>query len=172
MIYFEKEICNHLSLPSIPKKEWDGKSSFKVGVAVTKLYSGEAYAACTFDADVDEKPRVTKVFAQEIFYDIGKIFVVPSYMDVDVDNADLDDESKKAAERLKQEGDELTGTNDIDIKEMQKLPEWVFDHIHNMEEARAFLISYNQKHKIRGKVPANEETIKLRLLTIYNEMKK
>ena len=177
MITFEREVIEHLSLPSIPKKEWDGKSSFKCGVAVTRLANDYlAYAVCTFDAERGDKvPHVTKTFAQEPFYSIEKIFPVPSFMDTDVASMDLDDESKKAATRLVEEASELVNEANVnereDLGEMEKLPEFVFDHIHNIEEAQAFIQSWNMQNKIKGRVPQNEETIKLRLLTIYITMK-
>ena len=40
MIQKEQEVCRYLSIPNIPKKKWDGKSSFKFGVAVTELLGG------------------------------------------------------------------------------------------------------------------------------------
>jgi hypothetical protein len=171
-IYFEKEICEYLSLPSIPKKKWDGKSSFTSGVAITNIAcNNQAYAVCTFNAEHDKEPRVIKAFSQEMFFGIEDIFVVPQYMETDVDDMDLDDESKKAAERLAQEAKELYN-NDIGddakkIDEMKELPEWIFPEISNKEEARAWLTQYNSTNKIRGRIPDNVETIKMRLLNIY-----
>lgn len=172
MIHFEQEICATLSIPSIPKKEWDKKSSFKTGVAITELAQGEeAYAVCTFDAEVDESPRVIQCFAQEPFYSVSRIFVVPSYMDVDTSNADLDEESKKAAERLAKEAEELAKEGEPDeLAEMSNLPEWIFPEINSKEEAVAWLRSYNSRNRIKGKVPSNEETIKLRLMNIYSQI--
>ena len=52
-------------------------------------------------------------------------------------------------------------------------PEWIFDEIHNMSEAQAWLKQYNQRNGIKkGKVPTNEETIKMRLYNIYMSNKK
>lgn len=178
MIRFEKEVCDYLRIPSIPKKEHDGKSSFKKGVAIVQLsVSGYGYAVCTFDADNDKEPRIIKSFASEPFYGIEKVFVVPNYMNTsekDISEMDLDDESKKRAEQLVQEAQELTATSEEnkEIEEMQQLPEWIFPEITNAEEARAWLQSWNSKNKVRGKIPTNEETIKMRLLNIYSQMKK
>ena len=170
MLQFEFEVCKYLNIPNVPKKEWDGKSSFKDGVAVTQLAHGYfAYAICTYDAEKDEKPYVKKSFSIEPFYNISKIFVVPSYMDTDIENADLDEESKKAAAELVKEAEELTH-NEEDVKVPQN--PWCFDEIHNLEEARAWLANYNSKNKIKGKLPKNEESVKLRLLAIYSEQKK
>ena len=164
-IRFEKEVCQYLSLPSIPLKEWNGKSSFKYGVAVTKLLLGDlAYAVCTFNADTDKEPRIKKVFAEERFSGIDKIFVVPSYMDTkDIENADLDEQSKEAAERLAQETEELAETPEN---------EYFFDHIHNDDEAIAFITAYNRDNNIRGAVPSKHETLLMRLGVIFNDMKK
>lgn len=171
-IRFEKEVCQYLSLPSIPLKEWDGKTSFKDGVAVTKLLLGDlAYAVCTFNADTDKEPRIKKVFAEERFSGIDKIFVVPSYMDTkDIENADLDEQSKEAAERLAKETEELASIDKEETPELPNLPEWVFDEIHSKEEAEAWIRAYNSRNSIRGKIPSTEETLKLRLLAIHSEM--
>ena len=59
------------------------------------------------------------------------------------------------------------------IEKANKLPEWIFDEIHNMSEAQAWLKQYNQRNGIKkGKVPTNEETIKMRLYNIYMSNKK
>lgn len=178
MIKFEKEVCDYLRIPSIPKKEWNKRDSFKKGVAVVKLaVSGTGYAVCTYDEDFDKEPRIIKSFASDPFYAIENVFVVPNYMNTsekDISEMDLDDESKKKAEQLVQEAQELTATSEEnkEIEEMQQLPEWIFPEITNAEEARAWLQSWNSKNKVRGKIPTNEETIKMRLLNIYSQMKK
>ncbi|MEE1277456.1 MAG: hypothetical protein UHE86_00135 [Acutalibacteraceae bacterium] len=174
-IRFEKEVCQYLSLPSIPLKEWDGKTSFKDGVAVTKLLLGDlAYAVCTFNADTDKEPRIKKVFAEERFSGIDKIYVVPSYMDTkDIENADLDEQSKDAAKRLADEAEDLTQGNEEEMPIFgDNLPEYFFDHIHNDEEAIAFITAYNRDNNIRGAVPSKHETIVMRLGVIYNELQK
>lgn len=178
MIKFEKEVCEYLQIPSIPKKIWNEKDSFKKGVAVIRLaVSGIGYAVCTYDEDCDVEPRIVKSFASEPFYGIEKIFVVPNYMNTsekDINEMDLDDESKNKARQLVQEAQELTqqSEQDKEIEEMQKLPEWIFSEIENLEQARAWLQNYNSRNKIRGRIPDSEETIKMRLLNIYSQMKK
>ena len=173
-IRFEKEVCQYLSLPSIPLKEWNGKTSFKDGVAVTKLLLGDlAYAVCTFNADTDKEPRIKKVFAEERFSGIDKIFVVPSYMDTnDIENSDLDEQSKEAAERLAQETEELAETTENDEKVEMPENEYFFDHIHNDDEAIAFITAYNRDNNIRGAVPSKHETLVMRLGVIFNDLKK
>jgi hypothetical protein len=171
MIEFEKEVVEYLNIPNIPKKEWNQQDSFQDGVAVVGLSLGrQAYAVCTFNKDEDREPRIKKVFGIEPFTSIEKIFVVPAYMDNDTSDADLDSESKKRAEQLAEEAKELenAGTVDESIEKANLLPEWIFDEIHNREEAMAWLKQYNIRNKIKkGKVPTNEETIKMRLYNIY-----
>ena len=176
MIEFEKEVITYLNIPSIPKKEWNGKDSFQDGVAVINLSLGrQSYAVCTFNKDEDKEPRIKKVFGVEPFHSIEKVFVVPAYMDNDTTDVDLDAESKKRAEQLAAEAQELEneGTVDEAVKEADKLPEWIFDEIHNMSEAQAWLKQYNVRNGIRkGKVPTSEETVKMRLYNIYMSNKK
>ena len=176
-IAFEKEVLKYLNIPSVPLKEFDGKTSFDNGVAVIDLGDDmSAYAVATFDAEKDDKPRIKKTFSLEPFYGIRKVFVVPSYMETSkeaIEKSDLDNESKEAAMKLAEEAQELedAGTESEDMKEMKELPEWVFDSIHNSEEAYAFVSSYNKSNKIKGRIPKDEEALKLRLLTIYNDTK-
>lgn len=169
MISFEKEVCSYLNIPSLPKKEWDGKSSFKNAVATIKLGGSRlAYAVASYDEAKDDAPRVVKSFMTEPFYGIDKIFVVPSYMDTDVDNMDLDEQSKKAAEDLKKEADELENQGADETMEVPK-NEYCFDHIHNDEEAIAFIEAYNRENNIKGAIPKKHESIIARLTVIYAE---
>ena len=169
MISFEKEVCSYLNIPSLPKKEWDGKSSFKNAVATIKLGGSRlAYAVASYDEAKDDAPRVVKSFMTEPFYGIDKIFVVPSYMDTDVDSMDLDEQSKKAAEDLKKEADELENQGADETIEVPK-NEYCFDHIHNDEEAIAFIEAYNRENNIKGAIPKKHESIIARLTVIYAE---
>lgn len=171
MIEFEKEVINYLNLPSLPKRVWNGKDSFQDGVAVINLtLNRQAYAVCTFNKDEDKEPRIKKVFGVEPFHSIEKVFVVPAYMDNDTTDVDLDAESKKRAEQLAAEAQELEneGTVDEAVKEADKLPEWIFPEIQNREQAMAWLKQYNIHNGIKkGKIPTSEETIKMRLYNIY-----
>lgn len=172
MISFEKEVCSYLNIPSLPKKEWDGKSSFKNAVATIKLGGSRlAYAVASYDEAKDDAPRVVKSFMTEPFYGIDKIFVVPSYMDTDVDNMDLDEQSKKAAEDLKKEADELENQGADENMEVPE-NEYCFDHIHNDEEAIAFIEAYNRENNIKGAIPKKHESIIARLTVIYAESSK
>ena len=169
MISFEKEVCSYLNIPSLPKKEWDGKSSFKNAVATIKLGGSRlAYAVASYDEAKDDAPRVVKSFMTEPFYGIDKIFVVPSYMDTDVDKMDLDEQSKKAAEDLKKEADELENQGADETIDVPK-NEYCFDHIHNDEEAIAFIEAYNRENNIKGAIPKKHESIIARLTVIYAE---
>lgn len=173
MIQFKREIIDYLRLPNIPLKEWDGKSSFKNCVAVVLLSTGyEAYVVASFDAEKDEKPRVVKVFSQEPFSAITKVFIVPQYMDVeDIKDADLDDESKKRAEELAKEAKEI---EDEGVAEEVKEPEneYYFSHIKDDDMARAYIAAYNKTNKIKGRVPKTHEGLVMRLSVIYAETNK
>jgi hypothetical protein len=169
MISFEKEVCSYLNIPSLPKKEWDGKSSFKNAVATIKLGGSRlAYAVASYDEAKDNAPRVVKSFMTEPFYGIDKVFVVPSYMETDVDNMDLDEQSKKAAEDLKKEAEELENQGAEETTEVPE-NEYCFDHIHNDEEAIAFIEAYNRENNIKGAIPKKHESIIARLTVIYAE---
>jgi hypothetical protein len=175
MIKYEKEIINFLNIPSIPKKEFDGKTSFSKGVAVVELEDDrEAYAVCSFNTDRgDKEPRVTKTFGLEHFFKIKKVFVVPNYMSriEDVKDMDLDDNSKKKAIEILNEAKEREEEGSNTKDPMEELPEWVFPEINSKEQAIAWLKSYNSRNRIKGKVPVTEENIKLRLYSIYSQEK-
>lgn len=173
MVKFEKEVCEYLRLPAVPKKEWDGKSGFRNCVAVVKTITGdEAYAVASYNPEKETSPNVKKVFSQETFTGIEKVLIVPEYMDVDnIKNADLDDESKKRAEELAKEAAEIENSG---VEEETVIPEneYFFDHIHNDEEARAYIAAYNRTNKIKGKIPKTHEGLVMRLSVIYSETNK
>lgn len=175
MIAYEKEICEHFGLPSIPKREWDEHTEFDKGVAVVEL-RGErlAYAACRFNREKgDTTPKITKVFGIEPFFNIKSICVVPNYMSSlsDVKDMDLDDESKRHVEQLLNEAKEMENESVGTEEPAMPTNEWIFDEIHNKSEAMAWLRQYNRRNGIkRGRVPQNEETLKLRLYSIYSEL--
>lgn len=175
--YYEKEIVEYLGLPSIPKKEWNGIDAFSKGVAVIELRDcagDDAYAVATFDPEAGQTaPHITKVFGIEPFLNIKKIYIVPNYMTniEDVPSLDLDDESKKKAVEILREAAEIENEGVEDNSSLATLPEWVFDEIHNRDEAEAWLRNYNQMNHLRGRVPKSEETLKLRLYAIYAEKK-
>lgn len=175
MIEFEKEVIDYLKIPSIPKRDWDGLSSFQDGVAVVNISLGrQAYAVCTFNKDEDKEPRIKKVFGIEPFTGIEKVFVVPSYMDNNTTDVDLDAESKKRAEQLAAEAQELENNGVVDeaVQEADKLPEWIFPDIQNREQAIAYIKSYRRINHIKGKIPDNDETLKSCLYAIYKNIVK
>ena len=152
-------------------EEWNGKDSFENGIAIVNVRSGrKSYAVCSFNSETDSKPKIKKVFGVEPFLGIEKVFVVPAYMDNDVSDADLDEQSKKKAEQLAEEARELEneGTIDEAIEDANNLPEWIFPEIQDVEQAKAYLREYNRANGIKkGKIPSSEETIKIRLYNIY-----
>ena len=171
-VLYEKEVCESIMIPNIPKKEWNGKDSFKYGVAIISTIVGNAYALATYDKDVDEKPRIIKVFDSTPFTEILAIYVVPTYMDNDVKDWDVDEQSKKAAEQIIEEAKEMEveSTDSLEMKVPEN--EYFFDNITNDEEAMAFIKSYNRQHKINGRIPATHESLVLRLGVIWGEQNK
>ena len=172
MIEFEKEIIDFLGLPSIPKKKWDGTTPFDKGVAVIKMRDERlAYAVCSFIPERgDKEVMITKVFDIEPFNGVTDIFVVPNYItDVaEVEDMDLDEDSKKKAEVLLNEATELENENVVDEKLDNPQNEYYFDNITNDDEARAFIKAYNKKNKIKGKIPRSHDGIIMRLSVIYS----
>lgn len=171
MIENEKEVLEFLGLPSIPKKEWDGHSSFKDAVVVLDLIGGrQAYAVATFDNMKDGAPRIKKVFGSEQFDGYSKLFVVPSYMDTDVEGMDLDDVSKQRARELVEEVKEMQGETNVDesVSIMDGTNgDYMYEHIHNDEEAMAYIKSYNKRNRINGKVPTSHDEIIMRMAAIF-----
>jgi len=173
MIQFEQEVIKALGLPSIPKKEWDGKSSFDKGVAVLKMRDErEAYGVCSFDAQEDKSPRIVKVFGIEPFIGVDKVFVVPSYMtsEEEIKDMDLDEQSKKKVKQVLMEANELENENVSDNDELTKPKnEYYFENITNDEEARAFIQAHNSRNRIKGRIPSTHEGLVMRLAVIYSE---
>lgn len=169
MIQFEKEILDFLRLPSIPKKEHDGKASFKDGVAIVNLVNGgQAYAVCTFDSEQMLAPKVKRVFGTTPYKNIEKIFVVPSYMDDKVEDMDLSPKDKERAEQLVKEAQELENEG-VEV-EQTPMPEseYCYDHITNDEQAMAFIREWNKRHGMKkGKVPTTHEGITSKLLAMW-----
>ena len=171
MIENEKEVLEFLGLPSIPKKEWDGHSSFKDAVVVLDLVGGrKAYAIATFDSIKDAAPRIKKVFNSEQFDGYSKLFVVPAYMDTAVDEMDLDEVSKQRAKELVEEVKELEGETPIEENGAFMSGtngDYMYEHIHNDEEAMAYIKAYNKRNRINGKVPTSHDEIVMRMAAIY-----
>lgn len=173
-IQYEKEICKYLNIPSIPKREWDGEKSFLQGCAVVNHMDGrQSYAVVTYDKETDVKPRIKKVFTLEQYFNVERIFVVPSYMDTNVDDMDLDEESKKSAKWLIEEAKEMmVNGDDSDFSQTEN--EYFFDNISNDDEARAFIKAYRKKSgkKKITRMPKKHDEIVVMLSVIYNEINK
>lgn len=178
MIRFEKEVINHLALPSVPKKEWDGKTKFQKGVAVLEMRDGnEAYAVCSFNPDNGDKaPNIVKVFGIEPFASIKRVYIVPTYMttEEEIKDMDLDEQSKKKVKGLLNEAKELENEGVEDDNDLKKPKnEYYFDHITNDDEAKAFIQSYNSRNRIKGRIPTTHDGLVMRLAVIYsNTLKK
>ena len=172
MVDKENEICQYLGIPSVPKKKWDGKTGFKRGVGVVNLLTGgKAYVVVTFNPEKDNSCRILKVFTQEQFnFGIEDVFVVPDYMDTDVESMDFDEKSKEAAKALVNEALDLENSDTAASKVALPENEYYFPNITSDEEAIAFLTSYNKTNKIRGKIPTTHEHIIMRLSVVYSEL--
>lgn len=166
-IDFEEKVVAYLGLPGLPQRTWDGRSSFKRGVATVEFVDGrKAYAVCSYNSETDEKPRITKVFSLEPFksFDVESIRVVPTYMDVEgVENWDLDDKSKKAAQGIIDEGDAMIseGKEDkVDVPEN----EYCFPFITSDEEGIAYI---KNRMNGRGHIPTTHEGIVAKLTAMW-----
>ena len=176
MIQFEKEVLEYLNIPSVPKKEFDGKSAFSKGVAVVEtIGKQEAFAIASFNPDNgDKEPKIVKVFGIEPFRKINKIFIVPSYMNTEeeIKDMDLDEQSKKKVQQVLDEAKEIENEGTKEENPMANLPEWIFEEIHSKEEAVAWLKNFQSRNKQKGRIPTTDENIKLRLFSIYSELQK
>lgn len=164
-----KQILLTLQIPSIPKKEWDGKSEFNKGVCLVKRWSGmENYAICRFNKELESSPRVVKDFSQETFVEILACYPIPDYAENDVDNMMFDsEESKEAMKELLEEKEEevMKGVD----KEEEVLPEWIFPFIKTQSEA----IAYLKSKKVRNAHSLKDaDAIKAKLYVIYTDNQK
>lgn len=169
MIQYEQEIIEYLGLPSIPKRAWDGQKSFKHGIAVTEMLGGgHSYAVATYHAERDGRPRIVKVFSAEPFRTFEIVAVVPDYMDTtDIERWDVDDESKRAASRIAAEAAELENEDACSFVELPE-NEYLYDHIHNDDEARAFIRSWNKLNGYkRGVAPSTHDGIITKLMAMW-----
>lgn len=170
IIEFEKEVCKYLNIPSIPKKEWDGQKKFTTGVGVlTHIDGSQSYAAVKYDLETG-KAKVKKTFLNNIpWTELTKVYVIPQYMEnVDLDESDLDAESKQSMKLLMQEAKELETEKQEEKIEMPT-HEYYFKNINNDEEARAFIIAYNKRKKIKGRIPKDHQGLLMRLSVIWTE---
>ena len=176
MIHCENEILDYLNIPSVPKREWDGKRGFEDGVAVTRLVGGDlAYAVATYDVELDDAPRIKKTFTLEQYVGIENIFIVPSYMDLNVEGLDIDEASERAAKTLVEEVVEMESGGDTAITEEEPRDnkhEYFFPEIHDDEEAEAYVRAYNKKNRIKGRIPRSHDGLKMKLYVIWKEEEK
>ena len=169
----EKEVCKYLQLPSLPKKEWDGQSLFERGVAVADLRGGGQAYVVVSHLQENKSPNVTKVFSSFAFTRIHTIRPVPQYLEsVDIENADMDEDSKESLRLLADESEELESDEELskdgdDGEETAN--EYFFDNITNDDEAAAFIKAYNKKNGIKARVPQNHQGLIMRLSVIYSE---
>ena len=167
---YEKEILEYLNVPSIPKKLWDGVKPFKNACGVVESKNGILCYAVFGFSDKANAAFVKKVFGEEPILKIKEIYPVPDYMDMqDIDKWDLDDKSKNAAKNLADEALEIETEN---VKSEEPTNEWIFDEIHNIEEARAFVASYRKRNKMRGKQIKDEESLKNFLYVMWKNQKR
>lgn len=172
MISKEKEICEFLSIPSIPKIKWDGKCDFATGVAVLEMKDGsQSYAVSSFDSQRDILPKITKVFSSEQFVSVCDIFIVPDYMETNVEEMDLDDDSKGMAKLLVDEAKEMVDEK-MDDAFAEPKNEYYFDNIHNDEQAIAFIKAHMKGKGKKGRVPKTHEAILMKLSVMYADMNK
>lgn len=177
MIERENEVCQYLGIPSIPKKKWDGESGFKRGVGIVNLLTGkQAYVVVTFDEEKDDDCRVVKVFSLEQFklekFGVDNVFVVPDYMDTNVENMDFDEKSKEAAKALVNEALDLENADTAASKVELPENEYYFPNVTSDEEGIAYIKSYNAANKIKGRIPDTHEGIVMRLSVIHSELNK
>jgi len=163
---FLEDVCGLLNIPKIPKKEWDGTTPFDSGVALVKRISGnKEYAICRYDPNKNSKPAIKKDFGMEPFTDIIKIWPIPDYMDTNVDEMDLDEDSKDNMKSLLEEKEEESVQTLVTVEDpLEKLPEWIYENIHNVQEAQAIIRQYG---KAKGKISSNEDVLKSKLYDLY-----
>lgn len=169
MIRNENEVCKHLAIPSIPKKEWDGKSHFKRGVGIVEMDDGNESCVVVRFMDDDKEPCVIKTFDTFPFVRLKSVFVIPQYMvQPDYDNMNLEPQSVEKMKLLEQEAQELE-QEDLSEDVEKKEHEYYFSHIHNDDEAKAYIKAYNKQNKINAKTPKSHQDILMRLSVIWME---
>lgn len=167
---YEKEILEYLNVPSIPKKLWDGVKPFKNACGVVESKNGILCYAVFGFSEKANAAFVKKVFGEEPIIKIKEIYPVPDYMDMqDIEKWDLDEESKNAAKNLADEALEIESEK---VENDEPLNEWIFDEIHNIDEARAFVASYRERKKMRGKPIKDEESLKNFLYVMWKNQKR
>lgn len=168
---YENEMLAYLNIPKVPKKEWDGKTPFKNGVGVASTNVGDVFVVVGYSEDDENNLKIRKVFGLEPITGIAKVFPIPDYMDMDVDAWDVDEESKEQAKQIAKEVTEME-TESVDEEPKEKLSEWYFDEIHNIDEARAWVAAYRKRNRIKGSTPKTEDALKNYLYVLYKNQKR
>lgn len=166
MIKNEKEVIGFIKCP-IPKKQWDKESSFTTGVAIVRRITDEEdYAVCSFNKETDDNVKIIKDFGLSPFIEIVNVFPIPEYMEDNISDMDLDEESKAAVEQLIGEKQEAINK---DVKKKESVAyEWGYDFINNKQEAVAFL----KTKQAKGRIPVNEDVLKAKLREMYHSEQK
>jgi len=160
---FYDETIDMLRIPSIPKKEWDGKSPFDRGIAqITTMFGSREYAICSFNPERDDKPRIVKIFGGLRFTSVDKIWPIPDYMDDDIRKMEFaDEESRTSMSVMLQEKEQMVNAN---AKDEDGGGEWGYPIIHTTKQAVAYL---KAKHPKDG-IPSDPEVLKAKLKAMYN----
>lgn len=163
VVKYEKNVCSALNIPSIPLKEWDGKTSFDSGVALVERITGdEEYAICSFSSEIEESVHIVKDFGHIPFSKVIKVFPVPAYMDDNIENMDLDDDSKLAIESLISQKKEIVNEG-VDVPK-EEVYEWGYPFIKDRQAAIAFL----KDKKLKGRIPTSDDVLKSKLKVMYH----
>lgn len=156
-----------LTLPSLPKKEWDGESPFTKAVCMIERISGHLSYVIGKYIEETKQVKIIQDFEMGTIKTILRVYPVPDYLDSNVDNMDFEDEdSREAMEELLSQSEEQVME---DVEPEEKLSEWVFPHINNKEEAIAYLRRYKVQSAHLLKDP---DAIKAKLFILWEDQKK
>lgn len=160
---FYDETIDLLRIPSIPKKEWDGKTPFDRGMAqITTMLGSKEYAVCSFDPKKGDTLRVVKRFGGLQFTAVDKVWPVPDYMDDDIGKMEFDnEESMTSMSVILQEKEQMVNA---DADDEDEGGEWGYPIIHTMKQAVAYLRAKRPKDGI----PSDPEVLKAKLKAMYN----
>lgn len=172
MLDSKKLVCKSLGIPDIPKKKWDGESSFDKAVCSLECIDMSiCYGICSYDKEVDDTVKINQVFFSYPFVKIVDIFPLPSYMDDNIDEMEFDDEeSHNAISQLLDEKAEIINQG-LEAEPIEEY-EWGFPFIANKEQAIAYMKELNKNDKKKGAVPTKDEVLKAALRVRYNMDKK
>lgn len=164
----KKEVCKTLGIPDIPKKKWDGESSFDKAACTIECIDGSThYGICSYNKDTDSNIKITNVFNTIPFVKVIDVYPLPLYMDDNVDEMEFDDdESYNYVNQLLEEKEEIInkGVEPSPIEEF----EWGYPFIANKEQAMAYMKELYKKDKKKGAIPTKDEVLKSALRVRYN----